>query len=66
MVKRCLSLLLALSVALVGLLAATGEGPLLEVKERQVLQLGANNDLPTAGPVRDRLAMLARGAAGSR
>lgn len=61
MVMRCLAVLLMLSSGLFGLLAATGEGPAVAVKDRQTIVLGATGELPAgAVPGRSRLALVTR------
>lgn len=61
MVMRCLTVLLVLSSGLVGLLAAMGEGPVVAIKERQTIMLGATGELPVGtSPGRSRLALVTR------
>jgi hypothetical protein len=43
---RCVSVVVLASLGLFSLLALTGEGPVLAVKERQMVALGAVGELP--------------------
>jgi hypothetical protein len=63
---RCVAVGVVASLGLFSVLALTGEGPVVAVKERQMVALGAVGELPVGVRIAHGLATAAQGLAMSR